>query len=162
MKYAYVKNGIVQYTGSLPENWNNISGLRYYANDFSLLKSLGWYLVEKQEPTYDPSIEKLSEAFYTILPDKVIEYFVTIPLTQEEIDSKNQFHLDDFWNHLRTERDRLLQESDWTQMFDVRKNKSEEWITAWELYRQALRDLPDTVTKYNISSISWPTKPNFQ
>lgn len=41
---------------------------------------------------------------------------------------------------LRTERDRLLVESDWTQLTDVPIDH-----TAWATYRQTLRELPDTI-----------------
>ena len=63
---------------------------------------------------------------------------------------------------LRRERDRLLSESDWTQMPDV----PEATRTAWQTYRQALRDLPSTATpvmdnktELCISGVTWPTKP---
>jgi ribosomal protein L35 len=45
--------------------------------------------------------------------------------------------------NLRTERNRLLTETDWTANSDV--TMSEEMAT----YRQALRDLPETVDIYN-------------
>lgn len=38
---------------------------------------------------------------------------------------------------MRKERNRLLQESDWTQLDDAPVDKN-----AWAIYRQALRDLP--------------------
>lgn len=63
---------------------------------------------------------------------------------------------------LRRERDRLLSESDWTQMPDV----PEATRTAWQTYRQALRDLPstatpvmDNTTELCIGGVTWPTKP---
>ena len=45
------------------------------------------------------------------------------------------------WTALRTERNRLLQQSDWTQLQDA--HLSAEKKSAWADYRQALRDLPD-------------------
>lgn len=58
------------------------------------------------------------------------------------------------YNDLRNKRDRLLQQSDWTQMPDspLTEEKKQEWQT----YRQALRDLPQTV---DINNIEFPTKP---
>jgi hypothetical protein len=47
---------------------------------------------------------------------------------------------------LRMFRDRLLQKSDWVMtqdVFDTLENKAE-----WVAYRQALRDLPSTLTEY--------------
>ena len=45
------------------------------------------------------------------------------------------------WTALRTERNRLLQQSDWTALSDA--HLSQDKKDAWFTYRQALRDLPD-------------------
>lgn len=44
------------------------------------------------------------------------------------------------WLEIRRERNRLLSESDWTQVPD----RPEASRLAWQAYRQALRDLPET------------------
>ena len=54
---------------------------------------------------------------------------------------------------LRTRRNQLLTESDWTQSRDVFLSNDEEWIT----YRQQLRDLPKNTDPMNPV---WPTKPS--
>ena len=56
------------------------------------------------------------------------------------------------WSTLRTQRNSLLQQSDWTQLQDA--HLSAEKKSAWADYRQALRDLPDTVTI--TSPVDWP------
>lgn len=57
------------------------------------------------------------------------------------------------WNDLRTGRDILLANSDWTVLTDTPTNK-----TAWKAYRQALRDLPaNTTDPFNPV---WPTPPD--
>jgi len=55
---------------------------------------------------------------------------------------------------LREERNKLLQESDWTQNSDI----PEETRNAWTTYRQELRDI--TKTYYNIGEVIWPNKPS--
>jgi hypothetical protein len=46
----------------------------------------------------------------------------------------------DYWlNVMRAHRDRLLAESDWTQVADAPVNQQ-----AWATYRQQLRDFPST------------------
>ena len=55
---------------------------------------------------------------------------------------------------LREERNKLLQESDWTQNPDI----TEETRNAWTTYRQELRDI--TKTYYNIAEVVWPNKPS--
>ena len=52
----------------------------------------------------------------------------------------------------RTERNRLLSESDWTQIADATVDKA-----AWATYRQALRDLPQQAGFP--TTINWPVKP---
>jgi len=53
----------------------------------------------------------------------------------------------------RSQRDRLLAESDWTQVPDAPVDQQ-----AWAEYRQALRDVPDQ-TGFP-THIDWPTKPS--
>ena len=76
------------------------------------------------------------------------------------------------WEELRQKRDLRLAGSDWTQMADspLSNSKKAEWAT----YRQALRDLPNTlearasfVSHANTNPFdaengewSWPTKPS--
>ena len=59
---------------------------------------------------------------------------------------------------LRIQRNQLLAESDWMANSDV--TMSEEW----RIYRQALRDLPNTQTPSldengQLNNITWPEKP---
>ena len=64
---------------------------------------------------------------------------------------------------LREERFRLLAECDWTQGTAVPNSIR----TAWQTYRQQLRDLPasaspklDEFYELDLSSVTWPTKPS--
>ena len=64
---------------------------------------------------------------------------------------------------LREERFRLHSECDWTQGADVPNTIK----TAWQTYRQALRDLPasaspklDSNYDLDLTSVTWPTKPS--
>ena len=54
------------------------------------------------------------------------------------------------------ERDRLLAKSDWTQLLDspLSDSKKAEWAT----YRQALRDMPTTIT--DKENPTYPTEPS--
>tara|TARA_B100001287_G_scaffold266510_1_gene260532 strand:- start:3616 stop:3906 length:291 start_codon:yes stop_codon:yes gene_type:complete len=55
---------------------------------------------------------------------------------------------------IRSERDRRIAETDWTQLPDV----PEATRTMWQTYRQALRDVPQNYTI--VSDVVWPTKPS--
>ena len=58
---------------------------------------------------------------------------------------------------LRQERDRLLQASDWTDTVSARKRLSQDVQDAWDAYRMALRDLPDSTE--DPTNVVWPTPP---
>jgi len=53
---------------------------------------------------------------------------------------------------LRSQRNELLSQSDWTQVADAPVDAA-----AWATYRQALRDLPANTT--DPANPTWPTKP---
>lgn len=57
---------------------------------------------------------------------------------------------------LRAERDRLLRDSDFTQMPDSPLTTAKR--AQWRMYRQALRDLPMNVA--DLSAIAWPLSPS--
>ena len=63
------------------------------------------------------------------------------------------------WKQIRTERDRLLTNSDWTQGSDspLASGKKTEWAT----YRTKLRTLPeDQKDKTTYADITWPSQPS--
>jgi len=53
---------------------------------------------------------------------------------------------------IRSERNSLLKESDWTQLPDALVDQ-----TAWATYRQELRDIPQQ--EGFPENVTWPTKP---
>lgn len=69
-----------------------------------------------------------------------------------------------YWNNdeklesIRLQRNYLLSQTDWTALNDVPLSPSEK--TAYENYRQQLRDFPDVVNvNLPIDQIIWPSKP---
>jgi hypothetical protein len=60
------------------------------------------------------------------------------------------------WKILRHFRDRRLTISDWTQAADVALDDTT--VTAWQTYRQALRDLPALTV--DPANPSWPSSPD--
>jgi hypothetical protein len=71
---------------------------------------------------------------------------------------KIEDHKAALWTQLRTERNRRLAASDWTQLVD--SHLSQEKKDAWAAYRQELRDLPDEVT--DPTQVEWPLDPTQQ
>jgi hypothetical protein len=62
----------------------------------------------------------------------------------------------DLLSALRSERNRRLAACDYTQLADCPMNKAQR--AAWKIYRQALRELPDTTT--DLADIAWPIHPD--
>lgn len=73
-------------------------------------------------------------------------------LTAEEIQSAK----DSAMAQIRGQRNSLLAACDWTQIADSTADK-----TAWATYRQALRDLPNTITGDPRTFSDWPHDPNW-
>ena len=63
------------------------------------------------------------------------------------------------FSELRSNRDSLLTDSDWTQVGDLVSSgaMTADKLAEWKTYRQSLRDLPANTS--DPSSITWPTKP---
>lgn len=72
------------------------------------------------------------------------ETFTTPPIPQEEIDEA--------WKALRSRRNVLLSNSDWTQLADAPVDAAE-----WAAYRQELRDITTQSDPFNIV---WPVAPS--
>jgi len=58
--------------------------------------------------------------------------------------------------NIRSQRNQLLKDCDWTQAVDCTIAKKAEWAT----YRQALRDLPSTITEPRTFS-AYPNNPDY-
>ena len=71
-------------------------------------------------------------------------------------DAKVQAKTAQAWSALRTERNRLLQQSDWTALSDA--HLSQDKKDAWFTYRQSLRDLPENAT--DPTQVTWPVSPS--
>lgn len=60
-------------------------------------------------------------------------------------------------NNVRSHRNQLLAESDWTQIADSPLNDTQR--AQWRAYRQALRDYPSLINAPLWSAPDWPTPP---
>ena len=73
--------------------------------------------------------------------------------------AKAAWELAEEWKQIRTERTRLLAETDWV-VIKARENGGQV-PAAWKTYRVALRDIPaEQSDKTKYSEITWPTKPS--
>jgi hypothetical protein len=140
--YAHIEDGTI--TGRydlLPTNWRNISNFYTLEGEDEYLHSLGWRKIIKDTTEFDSSRYRQGEATYSIVDDTVVE---SIPLIEIIDNSEN----DRIANHiksletLRAKRDKLLSDTDFTQLNDVIALNGSEVTQAYITYRQELRDLP--------------------
>ena len=88
---------------------------------------------------------------------------IQVPLTPEEIAQRqaeetawNNGAFDRAMADLRSKRDRLLSSCDWVMMSDSPIADK----TAWETYRQSLRDITNNLTTVqDVNAVVFPTKP---
>ena len=86
--------------------------------------------------------------------------------TEEELNTKvTELEAAEPFRLLREERNKLIAETDWTQLKDISLDSIRE--KNWKEYRQALRDLPngstpklDSYGGLDMSSVTWPDKPS--
>jgi hypothetical protein len=109
---------------------------------FDWIAEAGYYVITVWKP-YDHATEKLVSAA-PHLYDGMCCIVEVEPLTAEELQSR----IDTQWNAIRSARNELLKDSDWTQLSDSPVDK-----TAWATYRQELRDITKQVDPFNIT---WP------
>jgi len=156
--FALVENDqIIERHDLLPNNWRHVSGLCTLKDDEVLLNRLGWYTVNKVMIDYDSSLYHVTSYEYRFENNKVYE--IPILTSVEPIPEENVFLLE--LERVRLNRDRLLMETDWTQLADVQSLHDNNWKTAWANYRQQLRDLPNLCItgQINIYEVIWPIKP---
>jgi len=87
----------------------------------------------------------MTQKYYEIIIDAKTGNQTTRELSPEEIPHMSE-------NDIRSYRNTLLKNSDWTQLPDAPVD-----AVAWQTYRQALRDITSQPEFPN--NITWPTKP---
>ena len=108
------------------------------------------------------------DAQFTTVDDVITEWNSPdiIQPTQEELDTKlTELKAAEPMRQLRVERNKLIAETDWTQLKDIDLDIIRE--RNWKNYRQALRDLPaksnpklNSFGVLDMKSVVWPDKPS--
>jgi hypothetical protein len=147
----------------LPKSWSNVSGLRLSSDNLNFLKSLGWYPVTKNHQDYDKSLYKENGTSHVFNGEQVVE---TLVLVQKEPEPETTFDQlkNNFMAELRNERNKKLLESDWTQLSDVLLNMNDDEKNNWKIYRQMLRNLPESYSNNNVvtlDQVEWPEFENY-
>jgi len=130
--------------------------LRPGAHD--ILLGYGFHYVYDTPPDYDWITQRLVKGEVEAIENSPhFQYPYTIEeLSEEEITINREKKRQLDWIPFREQRDKLLRESDWTQISDYSLVTEEEKVL-WAEYRQELRDLPETYP--NSEDIVWPDVP---
>jgi len=102
----------------------------------------GYYVISVWKP-YDHATEKLVSVA-PHLYDGMCCLVDVEPLTAEEL----QARVDTQWAAIRSQRNQMLKDTDWTQLADSPVDKA-----SWATYRQELRDLTQQADPFKIT---WP------
>jgi len=155
--YAHVKeDGSVDYLGTLPQKWGNVSGLHLSDGDDAYLKTMGWLpLVETNvTPTANQAFDT---DVVTVEADRVTLVHRVRDMTGAEITQHDENHM----SALRVIRNEKLVASDWTQAPDYPSPLSDAKKAKWITHRQSLRDLPATADMTTWpDAFNWPTEPS--
>ena len=118
----------------------------------SLLEEFGVYKVELKDSGYDNDDTKdVVEVTPTLSGSVYVQTYQITDADSETIEKRKEIK----WAEVRTKRNTLLSESDWTQFQDSPITGSS--LTNWQTYRQSLRDVTTQSDPYNII---WPTIPS--
>jgi hypothetical protein len=118
----------------------------------SLLESFNIYKVEVKSSGYDNDDSKdVTEVTPTLSGSIYIQTYTISDADTETINKRREIK----WSEVRSGRDSLLSESDWTQFNDSPISGST--LTDWQTYRQSLRDITNQSDPYDIT---WPNIPS--
>jgi hypothetical protein len=117
----------------------------------SLLESFNIYKVEPRSSGYDSDdLKDVTEVTPTLSGSIYIQTYTISDADTETINKRREIK----WSEVRSSRDSLLSESDWTQFNDSPISGST--LTDWQTYRQSLRDITNQSDPYDIT---WPNRP---
>lgn len=118
----------------------------------SLLESFNIYQVEMKNSGYDNDDTKdVTEVTPTLSGSIYMQTYTISDADTETINKRREIK----WSEVRSGRDSLLSESDWTQFNDSPISGST--LTDWQTYRQSLRDITNQSDPYDIT---WPNIPS--
>lgn len=117
-----------------------------------LLQSYNVYPVELKSSGYDNDDTKdVTEVTPTLSGSVYVQTYEITDADTETINKRKEIK----WSEIRSTRNTLLSESDWTQFQDSPITGSS--LTDWQTYRQSLRDVTTQSDPYDIT---WPNKPS--
>lgn len=116
------------------------------------LSTNGFYDSELGYSSYPDDIIEITSAQYNAFLDGINRFGKEVYLNESNQLALRTKVVVVTWDDIRGKRDKLLLQSDYTQVADWPGDKA-----AWATYRQALRDI--TTTFSDPASVVWPTPP---
>ena len=105
--YAHVTDGSVDYMGSLPQSWRNISGLNLSDGDSSFLKPLGWLPIIETNVT--PTSNEVFDSDEVIINEDNVQVVHRVrSMTVEELTVRDM----ESWTDMRSMRNNKLASTD--------------------------------------------------
>lgn len=150
MKYLKNIDGVITYPYTLQDLYRDNPNVSFSSNlTTSSLQSYGVFEVKLTSQPEDYT-KNITEGTPTLVSGSYHQVWNEVSASTEEIEQRKT----DKWKEVRTFRDSLLKECDWTQLQDSPITGSK--LTEWQTYRQQLRDI---TTNDNPFTLTWPTKP---
>jgi hypothetical protein len=148
MEYAKIENGRITKIATIEILAPNTSFTDGIPND-AFLAEHGLMSLEPT-PVVDSARQRVEWAEASIVGSRVRTWRV-VDLTADEIAYQQDYATQTAWQAIRNQRDRILKDTDWTQLSDAPVDRA-----AWATYRQALRDITQ---QSDPRAITWPTQP---
>ena len=146
--YLRIINDTINYPYDIPTLRASHPNVSFPANlTNEVLAEWSMYVVTPT-PMLNDYTKNISEGTPVLTDGVYYQNWVVVDATQEEID----YRIENQWFIVRTQRNELLTECDWTQLVDIPTETRE----LWQSYRQTLRDI---TSQSNPFSINWPVKP---
>jgi hypothetical protein len=101
-------------------------------------------------PYYDPATQTREHGDAVLIDGVWTQNYIVSELDPELAAAKAEAQ----WAVVRTERKKLIANTDWTQLPDAALSNTQ--TAEWALYRQALRDITTQSDPFNIN---WPVSP---
>ena len=145
------------------EDENGVKSYDFSGEDYEIIETNAQLSYESTDEDGNTRTISFNESGHIVTNLEGIHYHLKWDASKKEIvkddTAKAAYDLAEEWKRIRTERNRLLAETDWV-VIKARENGGQV-PTAWKTYRVALRDIPaEQSDKTKYSEITWPTKPS--
>ena len=87
--YAHVKDGSVDYLGTLPKSWGNVTGLHLSEGDDVYLKTIGWLPLVETNVTLGAN-QMFDTDVVTVEEDRVLLVHRAKDMTAQEIADRDE------------------------------------------------------------------------